>query len=76
MGWGWVIGMGVRIETLGLALPLLLVLIATLGMVGWAAGDLVWRAVSASSKKRVRRLMDRLTTEAQNLLPLPKEQEV
>jgi hypothetical protein len=71
--WGLIAGLALGLEGLSLALPLVIVVTAIMGMVGWGVGDLVWRAVSASSKKRVHRLTERLITETQRLLPPPKE---
>jgi hypothetical protein len=67
--WALIIGLAVGLEGLSLALPIALVVAAVLGMLGWGVGDLVWRGVAARSGTRVRLLADRLTTEADRLLP-------
>ena len=61
--------MGVSLESLGLALPLALVIAVAWGALGWITGDLIWRGVAAGSGKRVRSLANRLTHEASRLLP-------
>lgn len=73
--WGLVIGLGVSLESWGLALPVALVIAVAWGALGWITGDLIWRGVAAGSGKRVRRLADHLTTEATRLLPagVPEE---
>lgn len=73
-GWGGMIGLVMGIEGLGLAWPLVIVLMATLAMVGWGVGDLVWRALSSGSEKRVAALTERLTSEASRMLPPPNEE--
>ena len=72
-GWGLMIGLALGVEQWGLALPLLIVLVAVATLVGWGAGDLVWRGISAGSRKRVHALTERLTTDAARLLPPPSE---
>lgn len=72
--WGFIFSLGVGLETLNLALPLLILIVGIMTMVGWGMGDLVWRALSAGSRTRVRSLTNRLTTEASRLLPPPGEE--
>jgi hypothetical protein len=60
----------------GVALPLVIVIVAIMTIIGWGSGDLIWRALSAGSQKRVRALTERLTTEASRLLPPPEDDEV
>ena len=67
--WGFIFGLALGLDVLSLALPLVIILSAVMAMVGWGAGDLVWRGVSARSRARVRALTDHLTTEASRLLP-------
>jgi hypothetical protein len=71
--WGLILGLALGLEVLNLALPLLIVLLAITTMLGWGVGDLIWRAVAAGSRKRVRALTERLTSEATRLLPAPRE---
>ena len=68
-GWGAMFGLVMGIEGLGLAWPLVIVLMAITAMVGWGVGDLVWRTLSSGSEKRVAALTDRLSEEAVRLLP-------
>ena len=72
--WGLIIGLGVGLEVLQLALPFLILFCGIMAMVGWGAGDLVWRAVSAGSRSRVRTLTDHLAAEATRLLPPPRDE--
>jgi hypothetical protein len=72
--WGFLLGLAVGLD-LSLALPMLIVLIGIMAIIGWASGDLIWRALSAGSEKRVRALTERLTTEASQLLPPPEGEE-
>jgi hypothetical protein len=72
--WGLIIGLAVGLDGLGLVLPIALVLAVVLGVVGWGIGDLVWRAVAFQSGKRVQRLADRLTAEADALISPPGEE--
>ena len=72
--WGLILGLGVGLEVLQLALPLLILFCGIMAMVGWGVGDLVWRAVSAGSRSRVRALTDQLATEATRLLPPPRDE--
>ena len=74
--WGLILGLGVGFDVLNFALPLLIVLSAIMAMVGWGVGDLVWRGISAGSRKRVRALTNDLSTEASRLLPPAAEEEV
>lgn len=67
--WGLIIGLALGLEGLQLALPLVIVLAGITAMIGWGVGDLVWRGVSAGSRKRVRALSERLSSEATQLLP-------
>jgi len=72
--WGMFLGLALGLEGLSLALPLVIILTAIMTLIGWSVGDLVWRGLSAGSRKRVRALTERLTTEASRLLP-PSEGE-
>ncbi|MBT8395528.1 MAG: hypothetical protein HKO65_18195 [Gemmatimonadetes bacterium] len=74
-GWGLILGLALGLEGLSLALPLVIVLTAITAMMGWAVGDLVWRGISAGSRKRVRALTGHLTEEASRLLPPPPRDE-
>ena len=69
--WGTFVGLIIGIEQMGLAVPFILMLMVITGLSGWFTGDLIWRAISKSSQKRVRALTDRLTEEATRLLPPP-----
>ena len=73
--WGLILGLAVGLDGMSLALPVALVLAVVLGILGWGIGDLAWRGVAASSGSRVRKLADRLTTEASHLLPPAPEEE-
>jgi hypothetical protein len=73
--WGLILGLALGLEGLSLTLPLVIVLTALTAMIGWGVGDVVWRGVSAGSRKRVRALTERLTTEASRLLPPPESEE-
>ncbi|NNM05479.1 MAG: hypothetical protein HKO65_10280 [Gemmatimonadetes bacterium] len=74
-GWATMVGLLVGVEQLALAWPLVLVLMAVTGILGWGTGDLIWRGISAGSQRRVRALTERFTTEATRLLPPPSEKE-
>ena len=56
-------------------LPLVILLAAIMVMIGWGAGDLIWRGLSSGSQGRVKALTERLTTEATRLLPPPGERD-
>jgi hypothetical protein len=73
--WGLILGLALGLDGLSLALPLVIVLTAITAMIGWGVGDLVWRGISAGSRKRVRALTEHLTTEASRLLPPPAVEE-
>jgi hypothetical protein len=73
--WGVIFGLALGLDGLNLALPLVIVLSAIMAIVGWGAGDLVWRGISAGSRARVRALTDNLITEASRLLPPPADEE-
>jgi hypothetical protein len=66
--WGLILGLGISLGELGLALPVALVIAVAVAAIGWVSGDLIWRGVAAGSGKRVRGLADRLATEAPRLL--------
>jgi hypothetical protein len=72
---GLLTGLALGLEYLGLAIPLVIVLTAIMGMLGWTVGDSLWRLISASSRKRVRALSEHLTAEASRLLPPPESEE-
>jgi hypothetical protein len=72
---GLVSGLALGIEVWSLAVPLVIFLTAIVGMLGWGVGDMLWRLISASSRKRVRALTEHLTTEASRLLPPPAGEE-
>jgi hypothetical protein len=72
--WGLIFGLALGLEGLSLALPLVIVLTAITTMIGWSVGDLIWRRVSAGSRKRVRALTDHLTMEASRLLSPPTDE--
>jgi hypothetical protein len=71
--WGGLFGLALGLEGLSLALPLVIVLTTIMTMIGWGVGDLIWRGISAGSRKRVRALTERLTEEATRLLPPPAD---
>ena len=68
-GWGFILGLAAGIDGMGLAAPMVIVLCVLCAIVGWGVGDLVWRGISAGSRKRVRALADELTEEGSRLLP-------
>lgn len=73
--WGLLLGLALGLEGLSLALPLVIILVAIMTIIGWSAGSLIWRGLSAGSGKRVRALTERLTTEASRLIPPPEGEE-
>lgn len=68
-GYGALFGMVIGLEGLQLIAPLVVVIAFLGAMVGLFAGNIVWRALSHGSHKRVQALADRLTTEASRMLP-------
>jgi len=72
--WGLAFGLPIGLDALGLAVPLVIILCAVLAVIGWGVGDLVWRAISAGSRRRVRALTERLTEEATRLLQPPSSE--
>jgi hypothetical protein len=68
-GWGALFGMVIGLEGLELIAPLVVFLAFLGAMVGLFAGNMVWRALSHGSHKRVQALADKLTVEASRMLP-------
>ena len=68
-GYGAMFGLILAMEGLELSGAMVAIAIVFMAVVGWIAGDLVWRAVSSGSQKRVRALSESLSEQAARLLP-------